>query len=83
MVAAKSWASVLTIVTKITRHPHCVQVSVKRGLSFLRCTSGQASTAGMPCEDGVVAYDEVDGASIQDRVSASRAASRSQDRAGE
>ena len=48
--------------------PPCVQVNVKRGLSYLRCTSGQASTVGMPCEAGVVAYDEVDGASIQDRV---------------
>ena len=43
---------------------------MKRGLSYLRCTSGQASTAGVPCEAGVVAYDEVDGASIQDRVRA-------------
>ena len=47
--------------------PH-MQVKVKRGLSYLRCTSGQISTMGVPCEAGVVAYDKVDGASIQDRV---------------
>ena len=46
----------------------CVQVNVNRGLSYLRCTSNQISTTGMPCEAGVIASDKVDGASIQDRV---------------
>ena len=47
-----------------------MQVSVKRGLTYTRCSSGQTSTSGLPCEAGVVAYDSVDGASIQDRVRA-------------
>ena len=55
-------------------HPYCVpppvcpQVAVKRGLSYLRCIDGQIPTMNVPCEAGVVAFDDVDGASIQDRV---------------
>ena len=47
-----------------------MQVSVKRGVTYTRCVSGQTSTSGLPCEAGVIAYDSVDGASIQDRVRA-------------
>ena len=49
-----------------------IQVSVKRGVTYTRCVSGQTSTSGLPCEAGVIAYDSVDGASIQDRVRVER-----------
>ncbi len=43
-------------------------VSVKRGWAYTRCAAGQVPSAAKPCEPGVVASDDVDGPSIQDRV---------------